>query len=84
MFSQQAPLHATAHVRAATLGPSLANLGRGWVQLGNNIVALHSQNQQNVDITHGPTDGLLWSRTILVRFPDGHWELEEYCQNISA
>jgi hypothetical protein len=69
------------HVRAVNLGPSLANLGKGWVKLSDDVVAVRSRSLQHVDTTFAPTDALLWLRTTLVKFSDGTWQ--EFCQSIS-
>ena len=36
-----------------------------------------------MDTTYCPSESLMWLRTTLVRFADGIWELEEFCQSIS-
>ena len=73
-----------AHVRAVNLGPSLANLGRGWVRLSEDVIAVRSTSLHYVDTTLAPSDALLWLRTTLVRFSDGTWQVEEFCQNIHS
>jgi hypothetical protein len=42
MFSSQSDAKGCepAHVRAVNLGPSLANLGRGWVRLSEDVIAV--------------------------------------------
>ena len=72
-----------SHVRALRLGSQLENLGRGWTQVAENVIALHSNSQQHVDTLYCPSDGLLWLRTTLIRHEDGTWELEEFSESIA-
>ena len=75
--------NATSHVRSVVLGESLSGLQRGWIRLSDSVYGLRSVSPQHVDTTYCPSETLLWLRTTLVRFADGTWELEEYCQSIS-
>jgi len=71
------------HVMALALSEPLASLGRGWIQLSENVYALRSISPQHVDTTFCVSDALLWLRTTLVKYDDGTWHLDEFCENIS-
>ena len=51
------------HVMALALSEPLASLGRGWIQLSENVYALRSISPQHVDTTFCVSDALLWLRT---------------------
>ena len=72
------------HVREVVLGESIAGLQRGWIRLSDSVYGLRSVSPQHVDTTYCPSETLMWRRTTLVRFADGTWELEEFCQSISG
>ena len=65
------------------MGESIAGLQRGWIRLTDSVYGLRSVSPQHVDTTFCPSESLMWRRTTLVRFADGTWELEEFCQSIS-
>ena len=71
------------HVRALALSEPLSSLGRGWIQLSENVYALRSISPQHVDTTFCVSDALLWLRTTLVKHDDDTWHLDEFCENIS-
>ena len=71
------------HVRALALSEPLSSLGRGWIQLSENVYALRSISPQHVDTTFCVSDALLWLRTTLVKHDDDTWHLDEFCEHIS-
>ena len=71
------------HVRALALSEPLSSLGRGWIQLSENVYALRSISPQHVDTTFCVSDALLWLRTTLFKHDDDTWHLDEFCENIS-
>ena len=71
------------HVRALALSEPLSSLGRGWIQLSENVYALRSISPQHVDTIFCISDAVLWLRTTLVKHDDDTWHLDEFCESIA-